>query len=187
MAEYDLRDYMLIKSRKPGLRAKHINLPPIRYATVRTGMGLGLGMTVSYRFFKKEVKMIAQLVHGDISAHMSMKAKQRQDRQDLRFRRLHVELKIRYHEEMAAITKGETQAFHYKSMFTVEPHRSTLTQISEAKEFRDPDWNGNYRECLKRWYDREVYGKYDDIHERVCAIDPCLHCQDRKYLKYGYW
>jgi len=92
---YDLRDYMLLKSRIPGPRSKHKDLPEIDYGTVRVGRGYGLGMCVSYRFFKEDVEMISDLVHGDIDDHMEAKRKKTAARQDKQFRKLHIELKTR--------------------------------------------------------------------------------------------
>ncbi|KAI7161500.1 hypothetical protein KC349_g2738 [Hortaea werneckii] len=39
MNVFDLRDYMLLKSRSPGPRAKHLDLPSIPYGTVRVNLG----------------------------------------------------------------------------------------------------------------------------------------------------
>jgi hypothetical protein len=102
LQEYDLRDYMLIKSRPPGPRAKHTDLPAIPYGTVRQGAGWGLGMCVSYRFFEKDVKKIAALVHGDIDKHMAAKRSKAAERKEKRLRQLHIDLRIRQYTDRLA-------------------------------------------------------------------------------------
>ena len=95
---------MLIKTRKPGPRAKKVELPNIHYGTIRCGTPLSIGMTVSYRFYENDVKMIAKIVHGDIDKHMSAK-QERLDLQRLKKRRaVHRELKIRHHTDMMDIS-----------------------------------------------------------------------------------
>ena len=44
LKEYDLRDWMLISSRKPGPRAKKVDFPVISYGTLRTGMSRNRGI-----------------------------------------------------------------------------------------------------------------------------------------------
>lgn len=90
---------MLLKTRQPGPRAKHTDLPTIAYGTARIGMGYGRGMCVSYRFFKRDVEMIARLVHGDVGSHMKEKHKRLRERKNDRLRKLHIELKIRFHSD----------------------------------------------------------------------------------------
>ena len=108
---------MLIKSRIPGPRAKHTHLPTIAYATVRSGLGFRRGWTVSFRFFKHDVEMIARLVHGNVEEHMEMKRKQRVDRKDNRLRKLHIELKIRHHSDCLEGAESEAEAeYHQKRM-----------------------------------------------------------------------
>ncbi|KAK6391539.1 hypothetical protein LTR65_004374 [Meristemomyces frigidus] len=141
LREFDLRDYMLIKTRVPGPRAKHKNLPGIPYATVRTGMGYGLGMCVSYKFYRKDVQMIARLVHGDVGAHMLGKAMEQIARKDEKLRRLHVELKIRFHTDVLAKVKREESK---------EYHQTRLD------EFQSPEWDGDWRWAI---VNRVSYGQ----------------------------
>ena len=113
LRRHDLRDYMLLKSREPGPRAKHTDLPAITYATIRTGMGYGLGMCVSYRFFLSDVQMIARLVHGNVQDHMKDKANKREALKNQRLRKLHLELKIRFHtDKVEAATRQEIKDAH---------------------------------------------------------------------------
>lgn len=115
LSSYDLRDYMLIKTRAPGPRAKRIEFPTIPYATVRKGLGWGLGMTVSYKFYSKDVEMIARLVHGDVTAHMRTKREKKAARELKKLRELHIELKIRYHtDRLASATKQNNK--HLKKL-----------------------------------------------------------------------
>lgn len=74
-------------------------------------------MCVSYRFYKRDVEMIAALVHGDVAAHMESKHEMLQERKDRRLRKLHIELKIRLHaDRLAAAKSDERKAVHQKSM-----------------------------------------------------------------------
>ena len=88
---------MLLKSRKPGPRAKHIKLPTILYGSAYIGMGYRQGWSVTYRFYRKDVEMIADIVHGDLDEHMAKKEEVRVQRKTKRLRKLHIELKISYH------------------------------------------------------------------------------------------
>ena len=98
---------MLIKTRKPGPRAKMVDLPNIHYATVRCGNGTWTGMRTSYRFFDRDAKAIAKIVHGDIDEHMAAKGKQRYERRVKKRREVHRELKVRYHTDMVEYFGGD--------------------------------------------------------------------------------
>lgn len=120
LSDYDLRDYMLIKTRVPGPRAKRTDFPDIPYATVHTGLGYGMGMTVSYKFYRKDVQMIARLFHGDVDAHMATKREEQVARKDKKLRKLHLELKIRYHTDLLArATKSD-----YKRLMELHQKRT---------------------------------------------------------------
>jgi hypothetical protein len=95
---------MLIKTRKPGPRAKKVELQNIYYGTIRTGTPLSLGLTVSYRFYETDVKAIANIVHGDIDQHMTAKHKRLDERRSKKRRAVHRELKVRYHADMTKIS-----------------------------------------------------------------------------------
>ena len=114
---------MLIKSRAPGPRAKHTDLPAIPYATLRTDVGFRLGWRLSYRFFERDVRMIAGLVHGDVQEHMEMTLQQRLDRKDNRLRKLHIELKIRYHTNCLdeAESEGEGEYHQRRMLWQLSP------------------------------------------------------------------
>ena len=107
MRKYDLRDWMLITTRKPGPRAKKIDLPNIHYGTVRTGTPLSIGMTISYRFYEDQVKSIAKIVHGDVDEHMKAKRRQNSERRAKKRRQVHRELKVRHHTDMLEFYEKE--------------------------------------------------------------------------------
>lgn len=66
MDAYDLRDHMLLKARSPGSPAEHTDLPSIPYGTIRIRVGT-FATRVYYRFFLKDVLMIARMVHPNKS------------------------------------------------------------------------------------------------------------------------
>lgn len=107
LRKYDLKDWMLVKTRKPGPRAKKIDLPQISYGTVRTGTPLWLGMVIAHRFFEKDVQMIAKLVHGDVEKHITDKRQQRINRRAKKRRTVHRELKVRYHADSLEKHRGD--------------------------------------------------------------------------------
>ncbi|KAK5115649.1 hypothetical protein LTR85_009820 [Meristemomyces frigidus] len=174
---YDLRDYMLIKARTPGPHAKHTQLPAITYGTLRSGMGWGLGMCVSYRFFKHDVAMIVALVHEDVNAQVEKKRVERIEHKHGKLRKVHIELKVRFHKmRLATAEKEKDKEFHQKRL----------------SEFQDPAWDGDWKGPVSRRRSRygrhEEYGRYSDIHMRICAVDPCYLCQEEKDMKYNpYW
>jgi hypothetical protein len=59
--------------------------------------------------------------------------------------------------------------------------RLALTNGAVLDEIKDPDWDGEWEEDI---FGRWDYGEYGDIHTRICAIDPCIHCVDRRLTKY---
>lgn len=111
---------MLIKARKPGPRAKHTDLPTITHGTVMGGMGYGVGGSVSYRFFVEDVRRIAQLVHGDVRAHMGKKFHEQWVRRHTKMKRVWIELKTRYHNDGLARAKDgkddTRRLFHMKGI-----------------------------------------------------------------------
>ena len=112
LKRYDLRDWMLIKTRKPGPRAKKTDLPAINYGTVRTGTPLFLGMVVSYRFFENDVEAIAKLVHGDVEKHMSKKRKERREHKKKKRVETIRELKIQdFTGILATVTDKDEKAY----------------------------------------------------------------------------
>lgn len=97
---------MIIKTRKPGPRAKKTDLPTIHYGTVRSGTPLSLGMTTSYRFYEKDVAALAKIVHGDVEKHMATKREQKAKRSAKKRRDLRRELKVRYHADIVEAFSG---------------------------------------------------------------------------------
>jgi len=104
---------MLIASRKPGPRAKYTNRPTIPYYTRKSGTPILLGRCISYRFFKRDVKRIACLVHGNVKTHMSRLRKERVEREQNRKCHTRRALKMRYHAESSAqATTREEKQYH---------------------------------------------------------------------------
>jgi hypothetical protein len=76
---YDLRDYMLMKSRKPGPRAKFTDLPAIPYGSEYKTLGFPVFKTITVFYFRhKDLRRIADLVHGDWVKHMNLKIRERE-------------------------------------------------------------------------------------------------------------
>ena len=111
---------MLIASRAPGPRAKKVVLPNIPYGTVRCSKPYMNGMLTSYRFLRKDVVMIARLVHGDYEKHMEAKDDQRYARKLKKRNKEHRALKVRYHTdklERVRLNGTGKERYHQKSMF----------------------------------------------------------------------
>lgn len=104
---------MLIKSRSPGPRTKIIDLPTIAYGSeYRVFMGFYPAKTAVFSFARKDVEMIANLVHSDLKEHMKQHEEKKKARA-LKARRERIRaVKIRYHQLHLEITKGETAAKH---------------------------------------------------------------------------
>lgn len=120
--DYDLRDWMLIKTRKPGPRAKfkQDDLPSITYGTVRTGTPLLIGQVISYRFFRKEVEAVANFVHGNVQEHMETKKQQRKDRRAKKRRDHQRERQINWHEYCVEdASSKEEKEFHEMRMWVI--------------------------------------------------------------------
>ena len=112
---------MLLKSRKPGPRAKNIDLPVIVHGTIRTGL-IYAGACTSYHFFRKDVEEIAKLVHGDVEAHMREKNNERCARKTKNRYERKRKLKVRYHTDCLAIAKTEKKEYHQ--------HRMSIPELS---------------------------------------------------------
>lgn len=110
---YDLRDYMLLKSRKPGPRAKHLDLPPVLYGSRRASLGFPIFNTATiYLFQREDVAKVAGLVHGDVGAHMEKK-KIQQDARALKARCKRVlDAKLGYHRDLEEVTTGNAASYH---------------------------------------------------------------------------
>lgn len=117
MKQYDLRDYMLLKSRKPGPRAKHVNLRVITYGTQHGGNAISVGSCISYKFFAQDVEKIADMVHGDAHAHMVIKRQERMERKLKRVRRNERATKIRVHtDSLHGLVSVAKKKYHQERM-----------------------------------------------------------------------
>ncbi|KAF2483152.1 hypothetical protein BDY17DRAFT_323910 [Neohortaea acidophila] len=182
MKRYDLRDWMLIATRKPGPRAKKVDFPVINYGTVLTGKPYYNGIQISYRFVEKDVIRVASAVHGDIEAHMRKRNWARWDRQFKRRDEEHRKMKIRYHRDMAANP-------HCKEMSgdSKEYHQERL------EFYEHPDCDEEFDEEAAQpiemsiWDHPHGYGMYDDVHRRLCVVDFCEVCEDERAHKYIPW
>jgi len=115
LKEYDLRDYMLMKSRKPGPRAKFTDLPAIPYGSEYKSIGFPVFKTITVFYFRpRDLRRIANLVHGDWIKHMSLKYVERAARQK-KFRTKRVrKFIIEYHERELETSKGKVARRHQK-------------------------------------------------------------------------
>ncbi|KAK5132298.1 hypothetical protein LTR08_009206 [Meristemomyces frigidus] len=133
------------------------------------------------KFLRRDVEMIAQLVHGDITTHLKEKREKLAERETRRLRKLnvdlktlHVELKIRYHTDRLAYAlkdgNEENPRYHQKML----------------DEFGDPQWDG---ELPTDMHFRGGYGGYEDVHDRVCDIDQCEGCamDALRWREERYW
>jgi len=115
LKSYDLRDYMLMKSRKPGPRAKFTDLPAIPYGSEYKTLGFPVFKTITVFYFRrKDLSRIADLVHGDWVKHMNLKFRERAERQrKARAKRVR-EFIIEYHERELETSKGKVARRHQK-------------------------------------------------------------------------
>lgn len=117
LKSYDLRDYMLLKSRTPGPRAKSTDLPAILYGSKFKAIGFPVFKRTTVFYFRpKDVRMIAGLVHGDVGKHMQEKENARAERQQkARTKRVRAFI-IAYHERRLETAVGKLARRHRKSM-----------------------------------------------------------------------
>ncbi|KAK5701552.1 hypothetical protein LTR97_004367 [Elasticomyces elasticus] len=163
LKQYDLRDYMLVPTRKPGPRAKHTNLPVIPYGTKKSGTAMGVGHCVSYRFYRKDVRRIAQLVHGDFAARMAAKRKERLIRKRKKVRQNKRELKIKRYSYLAA----EYPDFEKR-----------------LQQYKNLDVDGDYdSDAISNFSPDERM----DNHAKLCKKLDCERCEHEKvnWGKYG--
>nr|OQO26394.1 hypothetical protein B0A51_05580 [Rachicladosporium sp. CCFEE 5018] len=107
-AEFDLRDYHLLKSRKLGPRAKSVDhIPTITYGVkcYRLAMPPFVEVT-SYFFRRSEVEAIAARVHGDVKAHMVIKTDQKVERAEKARRKRVRGVMIDWHQSHMAEYSG---------------------------------------------------------------------------------
>lgn len=115
LRDYDLRDYMLMKTRKPGPRAKFVDLPIIPYSSEYKAIGFPAfkSMTV-FHFRSKDLKMLANLVHGDWRQHMCKKRQEREMRQEKARTKRVRKFIIEYHERELEVSTGKAAKRHQK-------------------------------------------------------------------------
>lgn len=112
---YDLRDYMLMKSRKPGPRAKFTDLPVIPHGSEYKTIGFPVFKTITVFYFRrKDLRRLGDLVHGDWYKHMNEKTEERAARQrKAKIKRVR-QFIIEYHERELETTKGKVARRHQK-------------------------------------------------------------------------
>jgi hypothetical protein len=115
LKNYDLRDYMLIKSRKPGPRAKFTDLPAIPYGSEYKALGFPVFKSIAvFCFRNKDLARLAGLVHGDFETHMRAKRRERFERQDKAQTKRVRKFIIEYHERELEISTGQAARRHQK-------------------------------------------------------------------------
>jgi hypothetical protein len=104
---------MLIKSRKPGPRAKFLDLPTISYGSEYKPVGFPAFKSVCmYYFSRSDVEMLAKLVHGDVEKHIRQKEmKSNVRRANARNKRVR-DFRIKHHQEKVEISTGAVAKRH---------------------------------------------------------------------------
>ncbi|GAB7326160.1 hypothetical protein MBLNU13_g10166t1 [Cladosporium sp. NU13] len=139
---YDLRDYMLMKSRKPGPRAKFTDLPAIPYGSEYKALGFPVFKTITVFYFRLEdLRRIADLVHGDWIKHMSLKRVERAARQERTRTKRVRKFIIEYHERELETSKGKVAKRHQKrlnklrSLAPDEPENGASSRFGCTKHY----------------------------------------------------
>lgn len=104
---------MLLKSRKPGPRAIVTDLPTIPYASEYRFVGFPVlkAMTV-FTFRLRDVRRIAEIIHGDAEEHMRQKNFEKATRRyKARCKRIK-EVKLRFRESELKQATGECAQRH---------------------------------------------------------------------------
>jgi hypothetical protein len=108
---------MLMKSRKPGPRAKFTDLPAIPYGSEYKSFGFPVFKTVTVFYFRhSDLRRIANLVHGDWVKHMNLKNIERVARQRKGKVKRVRKFIIEYHERELETSKGKVARRHQKRM-----------------------------------------------------------------------
>ena len=106
---------MLMKSRKPGPRAKFTDLPAIPYGSEYKAIGFPVFKTITVFYFRvKDLRHIADLVHGDWIKHMSLKMIERDARQQKARTKRVRKFIIEYHERELETSTGKVAKRHQK-------------------------------------------------------------------------
>lgn len=122
MKTYDLRDYMLIKSRKPGPRAKYTDLPTIPYGSEYKTIGFPVFKTITVFYFRcVDLRRLANLVHGDWAKNANLKLRERIDRQEKARTKRVRNFIIEYHEREVEVSKGKIAKRHEKRTSSSKP------------------------------------------------------------------
>lgn len=109
---------MLLKSREPGPRAKHIELPFIPYGSVYKTRGYVVySKTVAFYFQRKDIEMIARLVHSNLEEHLARRAAAKVERQRKARAKRIKEFKIKHHTEGVEVYTGEAARRHQRSTY----------------------------------------------------------------------
>ncbi|KAK5704178.1 hypothetical protein LTR97_003191 [Elasticomyces elasticus] len=173
LKDYDLRDYMLVSTRPHGPRAQHTNLPRIPYGTTRCGTYIALGTCISYRFYLRDVKRIAELVHPDLDAHLAKRNDARVARKCRKALPHLVEMQIKQLKTSAAQYKRSSRREpflerikYYKAMDV-----DKVDHVQAVKEISPSDLN-------------EYTGK---DHKKVCIELDCEYCEDEMQMRSKVW
>ncbi|RMY52168.1 hypothetical protein D0865_05944 [Hortaea werneckii] len=149
MNVFDLRDYMLLKSRSPGPRAKHLDLPSIPYGTVRVNLGCGKTIA-SYRFFHHDVLKIARMVHGsNLLDHLRGKRRQRHIRLGIRYwiacqERTRDKSKKEAYQKKIDEARGSIQKKNWQDLCKLHPTYDYHCPISNCEVCAYGDFGGRY-------------------------------------------
>jgi hypothetical protein len=101
---------MLIASRKPGPRAKHLDLPTISYASEYKGLGYPIYKHVCMFYFRcSDVEMLARVVHGDVEEHLERKEAELEVRRAKAKRKRVKKFKIEHHQFMIEHRSGSIE------------------------------------------------------------------------------
>jgi hypothetical protein len=106
---------MLMKTRKPGPRAKFTDLPAITYSSEYKSLGFPVFKTMTvFHFRDKDLERLANLVHGDWVSHMRKKRVARAARQQKAQVKRVRKFIIDYHERELEVSKGKVAIRHEK-------------------------------------------------------------------------
>jgi hypothetical protein len=103
----------LIKSRKPGPRAKFLDLPTISYGSEYRPIGFPAFKAVCIYYFRRsDVEILARLVHGDVEKHVRQKEVERNVRR-IKARNKRVrDFRIKHHQDKVEISTGAVAKRH---------------------------------------------------------------------------
>jgi hypothetical protein len=115
---------MLIKSRTPGPRAKFTDLPVIPYGSEYKSFGFPVFKTLTVFYFRrKDLRILANLVHGDWVKHINQKLRETHVRQEKSRTKRVRKFVIEYHERELEVSKGKAGRQHRKRTPSVQSAR----------------------------------------------------------------